>query len=301
MKKQYFVSGILAACFLLPTMGAFGQQTIRVIETVDFPAGGIGTLPQKINNNGEVAGVIDASTGERRGFVRFHNGNYSKPLVDPSDAGGFTDLRGINNARLVNGAFIGADGLFHGFFATRDGYTTSDVPGANNTILLSLNDAGDFCGGYTTLSNSNYTAFINVGGTITTIVVPGAATSFAYDINNNNEAVGQYTDASGAAHAFFRDAAGNITAPADPAGATAAVLFGLNDRGYLVGRYTDTAGVERGYVQLPSGTVLTLDLPDATLTSLNGINSRNMMCGRFVDLNGVAHGIIARITSQAAE
>ncbi len=300
MKQKNFCICILAALFVLPTVGAFAQQTIQILETFNFPAGGVGTLPQKINDGGEIAGVIDAFTGERRGFVRFRNGNFTASIVEPNDTAGFTDLRGINNSRLVNGAYIAVDGLFHGFFATGNSFTTFDVPGATNTILLADNNAGDFCGGFSTATNSNFTAFISVGGTITTIAVPDATTSFAYAINSSNEVVGQYTDSSGGSHAWFRDAAGTVTAPVDPPGATAAVLFGLNDLGFWVGRFTDASGVERGYVQTPSGSVLVLDNPNASLTSLNGINNSGLMCGRSTDLSGVAHGIVAKIGHQAA-
>jgi hypothetical protein len=301
MKKRNFTVCTIAALVVLPTLSVFAQQRIQVLEVFNFPAGGVSTLPQKINDNGDIAGVIDSFSGIRRGFVRFRNGHFTPSIVDPNDTAGFTDLRGINNSREVDGAYIGADGLYTGFLATGNNFTDYNAPDSTNTILLDLNDAGDLCGGLATEADTNFSAFIDVGGTVTTIEIPDRVTSFAYGINNSDEVVGQYTDSSGASHAFFRDASGNVQAPVDPPGSTAAILFGLNDTGYWVGRFTDAAsGLEKGYVQTPNGDILVLDNPNASLTSLNGINNNNLMCGRSVDLNGVAHGIVAKIGNQAA-
>jgi len=302
LRKQFACS--LAVTLMLPTVGAFAQQTIKVLENFNYPAGGVSTLPQKLNDSGDVVGVIDSLiTGERRSFIRFHNGNFTPPVVEPNDSAGFTDMRGINNSKTCDGAYVGADGLFHGFFVTSNVFTTYDVPDSTGTILLANNNNGDFCGGYTTSANPNNIAFLNIGGTVTTVNVPNASVSFCYTMDDNNNSAGQYTDASsGVSHAFFRAADGTITAPADPPNSTAAIIFGINNAGFHVGRYTSaTDGLERGFVRSPSGAVLTLDKTDATLTSLNGINSTNLMCGRWVDANGVAHGIVAKIVRGAAD
>ena len=304
MKQRNLSACILAVTLILPSAGAFGQQTIKIVDNFNYPAGGITTLPQKLNDNGDVAGVIDSIiTGERRSFIRFHNGNFTRPIVEPNDAAGFTDLRGINNSNNCDGAYIGADGLFHGFLVTSNVFTDYDVPDSTGTILLANNNNGDFCGGYSTAANPNNTAFLNIAGTVITVSVPNASTSFCYTMNDNNDSAGQYTDAtSGVAHAFFRAADGTITAPADPPNSTSAIIFGINNANFQVGRYTSaTDGIERGFVRSPSGTVLTLEKSDATLTSLNGINSHNLMVGRWVDANGIAHGIIAKVAQGATD
>src|SRR3954454_21283506 len=98
MKRRNLFACILAVNLMLPTLGAFGQKTIQIVESFNYPAGGVSTLPQKINDSGDVVGVIDAFTGERRSFIRFHNGGFTPPVVEPNDSGGFTDMRGINNS-----------------------------------------------------------------------------------------------------------------------------------------------------------------------------------------------------------
>src|SRR4026207_297919 len=91
--KHIFIS-ILAVLFVFPLMGTFGQQaansgSIEVITTFDYPGAGNNTLPQKINERGDSAGVFIDSSGVTSGFVRFSNGSFSAPIVDPNDTVGF--------------------------------------------------------------------------------------------------------------------------------------------------------------------------------------------------------------------
>src|SRR6476660_10035323 len=99
--KQIFIS-ILAVLFVFPLMGAVAQQvatsgSIEVITTFDYPGTGNLTLPQKINERGDVVGVF-VSSGVTRGFVWFSDGNFSPPIVEPNDTGNVTEGRGFLNS-----------------------------------------------------------------------------------------------------------------------------------------------------------------------------------------------------------
>jgi hypothetical protein len=91
---------------------------------------------------GDVVGEFIDSNGVTRGFVRFSDGSFSAPIVDPNDTVGFTEGRGINNSRTVNGDYVGSDGNLHSFFLSGGTLTEYNVPGAIQTNLLSINDAG---------------------------------------------------------------------------------------------------------------------------------------------------------------
>jgi uncharacterized membrane protein len=298
--KQIFIS-ILAVLFVFPLMGTFAQQaansgSIEVITTFDYPGTGNLTLPQKINERGDIVGEFIDSNGVTRGFVRFSDGSFSEPIVDPNDTVGFTEGRGINNSRTVDGDYVGGDNELHSFFLSNGTFTEYDVPGALETNLLSINDAGDFTGGFDPDGSGIFQAFVGRGGTITSFSVPASLSTFAYEINNSKQlVVGYYIDSSGILHGYFRDANGALHFPIDPTGSVATVLFGLNDRNLVVGRYADSSGVTHGLFFVPPNNFFTFDYPGSTFTSLNGISDQGNICGRFVDASGIAHGFIARV------
>src|SRR5436853_7020986 len=110
MNPKKIFNSILAILFLFPLMGTFAQQaassgSIEVITTFDYPGTGNSTLPQKINERGDIVGVFIDSSGVTRAFVRFRGGSFSAPIVDPNATVGFTEGRGINNPRTVCGDY----------------------------------------------------------------------------------------------------------------------------------------------------------------------------------------------------
>jgi hypothetical protein len=301
MKPKQIIISILAVLFVFPMMGTFAQRapssgSIEVITTFDYPGTGNNTLPQKINERGDVVGEFIDSSGVVRGFVRFSDGSFSTPIVDPNDTVGFTEGRGINNSGIVDGDYVISDGTVHSFLLSGGTFTEYDLPGALQTNLLSINDAGVLTGTFDP-GNGVFQAFIDRGGTITSYSVPGAAATLAYELNNSNHlAVGYFVDASGILHGQYRDANGTLHFPIDPSGSVATVLFGLNDRNWVVGRYADSSGVTHGVFFLPPNQFSTFDYPGSAFTSLNGINDRGVICGRYVDGSGIAHGFLARVT-----
>jgi hypothetical protein len=299
MKPKQIIISILAVLFVFPLMGTFAQQaassgSIEVITTFDYPGAGNLTLPQKINERGDVVGEFIDSSGVTRGFVRFSDGSFSAPIVDPNDTVGFTEGRGINNSRTVAGDYVISDGTLHSFFLSGGTFTEYDVPGAVQTNLLSINDPGDFTGGFDDGSGI-FQGFISVDGTLSSFSVPGAAGTFAYEINNSEElTVGYYIDGV-ILHGYYRDSSGTLHFPIDPSGSTTTVLFGLNDRNWVVGRYADSGGATHGLFFIPPNQFSTFDYPGSTFTSLNGINDKGVIVGRYVDASGIAHGFLARV------
>src|SRR5215468_3901329 len=204
--KQIFIS-ILAVLFVFPLMGTFAQQaaasgSIEVITTFDYPGAGNSTLPQKINERGDVVGEFIDSNGVTRGFVRFSDGSFSDPIVDPNDTVGFTEGRGINNSRTVCGDYLISDGTLHGFFLSGGPFTEYDVPGSVSTSVLGINEPGDFTGSFS-YDDRIFQGYVNVGGTITSFSVPGALLTLAYEINNSKQLlVGYYIDSAGTLHGY---------------------------------------------------------------------------------------------------
>src|SRR5438445_4946026 len=298
--KQIFIS-ILAVLFLFPLMGTFAQQapnssSIEVITTFDYPGTGIVTTsPQKINERGDIVGEFIDSNGVVRGFVRFSDGSFSAPIVDPNDTVGFTEGRGINNSGTVCGDYNTSDGNSHGFFLSGGTFTEYDVPGAVFTAVLGINNPADFAGTFIDGSGIQQ-AFVSVGGTLTLFSVPAAVATLAYDINDSKRLVmGYYIDSAGIPHCYYRDANGALHFPIDPSGSVTTILFGDNNRNWVVGRYADSSGVTHGLFFVPPNNFFTFDFPGSTFTSLNGISSEGNITGRYVDSSGIAQGILALV------
>jgi len=301
MKPKQILISILAVLFVFPLMGTFAQQaansgSIEVITTFDYPGTGNNTLPQKINERGDIVGVFIDSTGVTRGFVRFSDGSFSDPIVDPNDTVGFTEGRGINNSRTVVGDYAVSDGSVHSFFLSGNTFTEYDIPGTVETNVLSINEPGDICGSVAPDTIGAFQGFIGRGGTITSFSIPGATSTFANDIDNNKKlAVGYYSDAAAILHGFYRDHSGALHFPIDPPGSAATILFGVDNKNDVVGRYADVSGATHGLFFVPPDSFFTFDYPGSTFTSLNGIDQQGFIIGRFVDAAGIAHGFIARV------
>jgi len=286
--------------------GALGQSpasvSIQVVSTFDFPGTGNQTQPQKISDRSNVIGAFVDSSGATKGFVRFSNGAFSSPLVDPADTVGFTQGRGINNRLIMCGDYASdTSGNLHGFFFMRGSFQNFDLAGSTTTILLGINNAGDFAGSVIPTGGIQE-AFLSIDNTVTEFAIAGATATLAYQLNTTNQSCGYYVDADGVTtHGFWRDTDGTINAPIDPVGSTSTILFGNNEQNLMVGRYSDAAGATHGILFLPSSNrFVVFDFPGSTFTSLNGINRTGQICGRYVDSAGIAHGILAQVVRSGA-
>jgi hypothetical protein len=306
MKLTHSIVGLFSILAAIQSPSAHAEAppgvSIQVISTFDYPGTGNLTRPQKISYKGDIVGSYIDSSGASRGFIMFGGtGNFSPPLVDPNDTGNLTEGRGINNSRLVCGDYLdSSSGTFHGFFAARGSYMNYDVPGSTTTIVLGVNNAGDFCGSDTPASGIQG-AFLSIGGTVTEFAIPNASASLAYQINEVNQSCGYYVDSSTISHGFFRDSDGSIRAPLDYPGSTSTIIFGNNNKNWMVGRWTDYAGATHGFLLILPNKFLNYDYPGSTFTSLNGINTQGLVVGRYLDSSGFEHGILAQVVRGAAD
>jgi hypothetical protein len=300
MKPKHLFVHILAVLVAIPLAGTVAQgATIDVIETFDYP-GALLTQPQKISDLGVIAGIfVDAATGATEGFYRSRGGTFSDPVVDPNDDSFFTQVRGINNKRTICGTYNTSDGVSHGFFLSHTIFAGYDISSVF-TIVLGINNPGDFSGSFIDDADGVQKGFVSVGGTVTGFSVPDSAATLAYQINTSNEATGYYiANSDGLTHGYLRDSSGNFTFPIDPAGSTGTILFGNNDSNWVVGRYADASGTHGLFFMTP-GDFVTFDFPGAAgFTSLNGINRQGYICGRYTDANGIDHGFLAKVNPNA--
>jgi probable HAF family extracellular repeat protein len=137
-----------------------------VYTTIDDPEGT--TLPQGINNSGEITGVIEVSYSETYGFT-YVNGVFT--TFNYPGTNGATNGQGINNHNEIVGIY--STGGYTGFLDNNGSFSSLSYPGADDTIPHAINDSGKIAGFYTastvpfgfvydgsTFTSINYTAWL---------------------------------------------------------------------------------------------------------------------------------------------
>jgi hypothetical protein len=201
----------------------------------------------------------------------------------------------MNDSRVLCGDYLGKFGLARGFFYSRGRFTTYNVPGASETSVLGVNDAGDFVGWY--VNGHTAHAYISLGGNLTDIHLNGTRLVIPAQLNSSNAVSGFYYTGS-VIHGFYQDAQGGLHYPIDFAGATSTYILGINDENWMPGQYEDSTGVWHGLLYQPPSTFITYDYPGTTNTSLNNINRHGGIAGSYTDSSGNYHGFIAQLSSE---
>jgi len=177
--------------------------TFIVPPAVDPPLASPHTVPQAINDLGQVIGYANASTFSYHGFLRRPNGTTT--IFDPLDSTA-TYAKAINLLGQITGFYTTADGVSHGFLRRHNGTIVPfDPPGSLGTEANAINLEGQIVGYYLDASGITHSFIRKRNGRITTFDVPGVGVSgtFAQDINLLGEIAGYYTDGSGT-HGFIR-------------------------------------------------------------------------------------------------
>ncbi|HZL69859.1 MAG TPA: hypothetical protein VFC15_15390 [Candidatus Limnocylindrales bacterium] len=196
-----------------------------VYTTIDDPEGT--TLPQGINNSGEITGVIEVSYSETYGFT-YVNGVFT--TFNYPGTNGATNGQGINNHNEIVGIY--STGGYTGFLDNNGSFSSLSYPGADDTIPHAINDSGKIAGFYT--ASTVPFGFVYDGSTYTSINYTSGYETFAYGINNAGVVVGYSYLNSPTYEVGFLWQAGqftiiNSTAFPQPAG--------INNNGQIVGVY----------------------------------------------------------------
>ena len=223
----------------------------------------------------------------------------------------------INPARVLEGQYIDANNVSHGFVRSPDGsITTFDAPGAGTgpgqgTLPFSLNPRGEITGVYTDASGLTHGFVRAPDGTFTKFDAPGAGiftciTPFILftgtagaSINPAGVILGQYMDTSGVVHGLLRapdstittfDAPGAGTGPCQ--GTLVTFADGINPEGAISGGYIDASNVTHGFVRSADGTFSVFDPKGSVLTNNAGITPGGTVMGPWNDASGSFHGYV---------
>jgi hypothetical protein len=124
------------------------SPTIVFITNFTIPEPGVDANASDINDDGTIVGssIFDGKETNVQGFARYRNGDYSV-IIDPNEGGQghYTVAAAINDFGLIAGYYFNGR-CDHGFFLSGETYTDFALPGACDTRVTALNDAGDFAG-----------------------------------------------------------------------------------------------------------------------------------------------------------
>jgi hypothetical protein len=305
MKNQNILVRILAVLFVCAVTQLSAQAGVPTIKPVNSfqvdPDHFVETRPWSINSNGDIAGYVADQDHNTTGFVRFRNG--TQLIIDPPNSiPGYTTVHGINDSGLIAGDYVATDRESFSFFLSGDTYADYTVPGAFDSIIRGLNNAGNFEGTAAFPGNGNQ-PYISVGGNIVLFSVPGVRLPFfayAGGMNNLNQVVGSYSSEDGV-HGFLRNADNTVTFPIDYPGVSVTYLNAINDKGWMVGNYLDSEDVWHGFFASSPTRFVVFDFPGSTFTTLTGINNQGIICGSYAQSFGVVYGAVARVTLTSTE
>jgi probable HAF family extracellular repeat protein len=174
-------------------------------------------------------------------------------------------------------------------------YQTVDYPGAQQTLILAINDLGHYVGLVIDTANTPHALYFD-GHRLALLDANGligkSAKSRAYALNNLDEIAGSYVDAAGKLHGFLY-CHGEVTTVDDPSGQPTEA-YGINDLGQAIGVSYDAAGNPHGFT-LRRGKYQPIDVPGSVSTNPLSINDREEIVGEVIDIAGtVGHGYLEK-------
>jgi len=290
MSKFKIRSTAVLAIAVCLSAASFAQN--HPFISFDAPDGANGTIPTKINANGQIVGGYSDSHSLGHSFVRSVSGQITE--FDPPN---LTDSEALDiNSR---GQIVGVGGNGnHAYLRLANGiFHEIDPPGAVSALPSGINDFGTITGHYySEASGVGHGFVLNTSGTYTLFDAPDAGTlsgsgTFPTGVNASGKIVGFYRDNNGVYHAFVRDDSGAITEFDPPGTLNGGSWPRINSNGDVVGSYfTDGFKEEHGFLRDATGVITTIDCPGSSGTNVNSINDNGAMVGTTFSSGGRAQG-----------
>ncbi|HSG42860.1 MAG TPA: hypothetical protein VLA72_06880, partial [Anaerolineales bacterium] len=256
-------------------VSADSQYTITDLGTL----GGTFSGARAINDNMQIVGGSDTSTGERHAFL-WENG----VMTDLGTLGGnFSFAVAINNFGQVVGLSDTASGDLHSFLWESGAMTDLGTLGGSFTYVHSINELGQVVGFSHIASGVNH-AFLWENGVMTDLGTLGGSFSHAWSINELGQVVG-ISAFDDSIHAFLWQN-GVMTDLGILAGGNSSYAYGINENQQIVG-WGDIMSSNEGHAVLwESGTITDLGvLRDTdTFSQALSINDQMQIVGSSGDI-----------------
>ena len=184
----------------------------------------------------------------------------------------------MNASDTVVGSFQDLTTLAnHGFQWSGGTGELYDYPGASQTGLAALNDAGVSVGSYTD-SQGQSLGFLLKNGQANSFSVGGAFNTFPSGINNHGVIVGIYDQFAGGPSTGFSMKGSTVTTIQFP-GAQSTTPLAVNDEGAVVGYYFD-GSTEHGFLEYRNS-YTKIEPAGASSSLARGINKAGEIVGEY--------------------
>jgi hypothetical protein len=199
----------------------------------------------------------------------------------------FNQLLGINNADTIAGYFgSGEKGHPNKGYTLHVTFKNENFMGAAQTQVIGINNEDATVGFWATSGGANHGFYSASNGSLHTADDPAASaaktvTDQLLGVNDHQIAVGFYADAKGTNHGYTYNIATHSYGQVTVAGDSNVTASGINNNGDIAGFATNGAGATEGFLVLPNGHVVHLNVPGATMTQAFGVNDGDEVVGTY--------------------
>jgi uncharacterized membrane protein len=179
---------------------------------------------------------------------------------------------------VVGGFYDLTTFVLHGFVWKGGTATLYDFPGAMQTQIRGVNDAGRMVGDYSNSQGQEFGFYLAPSGQTLTFSMPGAYSTFATGINNHGAVVGYSEPYLGGTDTGFVKQGTTYTTIQYP-GAVSTYPEAINDAGAVVGWYYD-GSTEHGFLEY-RGNYTKLEPVKASSSMARGINVDGEIVGEY--------------------
>jgi hypothetical protein len=237
---------------------------------------------------GKLVGYYDTVPGNVHGFSRDGTGSFTD--IDYLGTN-FTLALGISNLGSIVGMY--SDSLAHGFLKNGIVPIAINYPGAQDTRVWGINDAGHMVGDYHDIGG--WHGFLKYAGNFYSIDIPlpDVIETHVWGINGHGQMVGTYEHIPDGWHGFLarKDfSTGVLTIDyIDYPGWQQTFTYGINNNSQLVGNSDVVQGQTTEFVFTSNG-FLPLQYPD--LCELHGLNDATQIVGSCWTQTVPEHGVL---------
>ncbi|THD65933.1 PEPxxWA-CTERM sorting domain-containing protein [Phenylobacterium sp.] len=289
--RRSLLLALAASATVLAGQAAASQYVYTSIPEPGYPVTGVAGL----NDSGQV--IVDYGNPSGQGSFIYQGGvqtQITPPLIPNGGNHVNASAAAINSSGTVVGTDIqttnGVGNIFdfEGFVDHAGVYSFVSVPGAVDTQLTGINNAGVVLGKYETASsNGVFTYFTETGGNFTTIGSPGLSQVTAVGIDSAGDVVGNATYQN--ARVGFIDSGGVYSLLSAPGSQGSTSIQAVSESGLIAGNFFAN-GRDIGFID-DGGTFTDVQPQNATITEITGINDSGTVVGTanhqsFVDADG---------------